>query len=120
MLDIQPRALERAVGGHGGEDFARDRGLDFKLFPHVDESVDALRSGDVAAVVGDAEVLEYYDHAHPEQGLEVVGAVFEPDKYAFALPHQSVMTRPVALTLLGLQERGVAEELRKKYFGENP
>lgn len=103
--------------GSVSEDFARERGLDFKPFSHVEESIEALRNGDVAAVVADSEVLEYYDHVHSDQGLEVVGAAFEPDKYAFALPHQSPLTRPVALTLLGLQERGIVEEIRQKYFG---
>ncbi|MEQ1956836.1 transporter substrate-binding domain-containing protein [Mesorhizobium yinganensis] len=106
--------------GSVSEEFAQEQGFDFKTFQNIEESIAALREGTVAAVIGDSEVLEYYDHTHIEQRLAVVGAAFEPDKYAFALPHQSPLTRPVALTLLGLQESDVVDDLRKNYFGEDP
>jgi ABC-type amino acid transport substrate-binding protein len=113
----------RAVGvftGSVSEAFARSSGFDLHSFANIDEAAAALRDGSIAAIVGDAPVLEYYSHTHPEHGVRVVGGIFEPDKYGFGLAHNSSLTRPLTVELLGAHERGTVEELHVKYFGESP
>lgn len=106
--------------GSVSEDFARDQGLESHSFPNVDEAVAALRDGSIAAIIGDAPVLEYYAHTHPEQGVDVIGGIFEPDKYGFGLARNSPLTRRLTVELLGAHERGLVEELHAKYFGKAP
>jgi len=105
------------LSGAVQEDFARKEGLQIRSFGGIDASVQALLDGDVVAIIHDAPVLEYYAHTHPDLPLEVVGRLFEHDKYGFAFPNQSPLTRPLTIELLGMHDAGEIEELRVQYFG---
>lgn len=105
--------------GSTAEDFARDSGLARRSFTDTDAAAAALLDGSVAAIVGDAPVLEYYAHTHPQQHVSVVGAIFEPDKYGFALAKGGRLTDALTLELLGARERGRVQELHAKYFGDS-
>lgn len=106
--------------GSVAEDYARESGLRWRAFPTIEASAEALLAGRVDAVVGDAPVLEYYAHTHPDMPLEVVGPIFEPDKYGFGLAHRSPLTRPITVEMIGMHESGRIEELRTRYFGDAP
>jgi polar amino acid transport system substrate-binding protein len=111
----------RTVGvftGSVAEEFARDSALRGRSFDHIDEAVPALLDGRIAAIVGDAPVLEYYANRHPDVPVMVVGAIFEPDKYGFGLTLGSALTRPLTVELIGAHESGLVEELRSRYFGD--
>lgn len=82
------------------EDYARNEGLRTRSYSSLDEAVGALLNGDMAAIIHDAPVLEYYAHTHHDQPVEVVGRLFEKDKYGFALPRESPLTRPLTLAPL--------------------
>lgn len=103
--------------GSVAEAYASGAGMDARAFAHVGEAVDALMRGQVAAVIADAPVLEYYAHMHPQQPVTVVGPIFEPDKYGFGLPHDSPLTRSLTVELIGAHESGAIEEIRTRYFG---
>lgn len=119
-LSDLPGKTVGASAGSVSESFARAAGFDLRTYPHVDEAVEALTDGDINAILGDAPVLEYYTHVHPEVRVDVVGGIFVPDKYGFALARHSPLTEPLTIELLGARERGLVEELRKKYFGDSP
>jgi polar amino acid transport system substrate-binding protein len=104
--------------GSVAEEFAQDSALRWRSFDHIDEAVSALLGGRIAAIVGDAPVLEYYAHSHPDVPVAVVGRIFEPDKYGFGLPRADDLTRPLSVELIGAYESGLLEELRAKYFGD--
>ncbi|MCV0395640.1 MAG: transporter substrate-binding domain-containing protein [Rhizobiaceae bacterium] len=113
----------RPVGvqpGSVSEDYARQAGLDIRSFEHVDQAVEALLDGRIDAIIGDAPVLEFYAHTNPQQPVTVVGPIFAPDKYAFGLVHQSEFTRPLTVELIGALESGVVEDIRTRYFGDDP
>lgn len=79
--------------------------------------MDALQSGGVDAIIGDAPVLEYYAHSNPALPLSVVGPIFHPDKYGFAFRHGDELGHQITLQILAQQETGALEALRRKYFG---
>jgi polar amino acid transport system substrate-binding protein len=106
--------------GSVSEDFARDSGFDRQSFANIDEAVAGLHDGRIDAIIGDAPVLEYYAHNHPEGRVDVVGGLFEPDKYGFGLARNSPLTRQLTVEILGAHEHGVVEGLHAKYFGESP
>jgi len=113
----------RVVGvqpGSVSEDYARQAGLNTRPFEHIDEAVEALVSGRIDAIIGDAPVLEYYAHTNPQQPVTVVGPIFAPDKYAFGLARQSKLTRPLTVELIGAHESGAIEDIRTRYFGDAP
>jgi polar amino acid transport system substrate-binding protein len=119
LADLRGKTVG-VFSGSVAEEYARGSALGSRSFANIDEAVAALRGQRIAAIVGDAPVLEYYAHTHPEAAVSVVGAIFEPDKYGFGLSHESPLTRPLTVVLLGLHEGGVVEELRSKYFGHAP
>ncbi len=65
--------LEASVG----EAFSREAMLDVQSFATMEEAVDALLKREISAIVDDAPQLEWYDKAHPELPITVVGPVFK-------------------------------------------
>lgn len=111
----------RTIGVFEGtveEEFAESMGLDKRSYPGVEAAVNALDDGTITAIVGDAPVLEYYVKMNPDRGLDVVGPIFEPDKYAFALEHSSPLRKPITVQLLALKKDGTIAQLKSDYFGE--
>lgn len=112
----------RTVGVFEGtveEEFAETMGLDHHSLPGIDAAVEALDNGRISAIIGDAPVLEYYVKINPDRGLDVVGPIFEPDKYAFALEPNSPLRKPITVQLLGLKEDGTINQLKRDYFGDD-
>ncbi|WP_214477082.1 transporter substrate-binding domain-containing protein [Mesorhizobium sp. dw_380] len=101
------------------EDFARQKGLQTLTYAGLDRAVEGLVNGDVNAVIADAPVLEYHAYTHRDLPVKVVGPLFEPDKYGFALPRQSLLTRPLTIELLGAHDTGEIDDLRTRYFGSD-
>jgi ABC-type amino acid transport substrate-binding protein len=106
------------LAGSLAEDFAEAERLERRSYATLDGMVEGLLRGNVEAIVGDAPVLEYYEHTHPEHPLKVTGAIFEPDKYGFGFVLDSPLEREVTLELLRAHESNLIEELDEKYFGE--
>lgn len=105
------------LAGTVGETFCRQAMLDVASFDTLDAAVDALVKGRINAIVLDAPMLEWYDNAHPELPITVVGPVFQADRYGFALPSGSPLTREVSQEILRLDENGILDALRNRYFG---
>ncbi|RJE85853.1 transporter substrate-binding domain-containing protein [Paracoccus onubensis] len=112
----------RTVGvqpGSAADDYARELGINTRPFEHIDEAMDALLNGRIDAIIDDAPVLEYYAHTNPQQPVTVVGPIFAPDKYVFGLVHESPLTRPLTVELIGAHESGRIEQIREQYFGDD-
>jgi polar amino acid transport system substrate-binding protein len=103
--------------GSVAEDYVTELGIASRSYPDIDAAAGAMKAGNIDAVVGDAPILEHFAHSRPQEKVAVVGNIFHPDKYGFALPHDSDLTRPVTLQLLKLIEDGTVEKLRSTYFG---
>ena len=108
------------LGGSVAEAFAIDAALSVQAFDSLDAAVDALVKKRVSAVIGDAPDLEYYDKTHPDLPITVVGAIFRPEKYGFALPLRSPLGRDVSRQIVAARESGFLARLRSKYFGNRP
>jgi ABC-type amino acid transport substrate-binding protein len=106
------------MSGTVQEDFVRGEGFRVRTFAGIDNAVEALLNGDVSAIIHDAPVLEYYAHTHTDQPVDVVGRLFEQDKYGFALPRQSPLTRPLTIAVLGARDAGEIDDLRTRYLGD--
>jgi polar amino acid transport system substrate-binding protein len=103
--------------GSVGEAYCRQSMLDVQAFGTMEQAIDALLKGEISAIVRDAPVLEWYDNAHPELPITVVGPVFNTEKYGFALPSNSPLTRPISEASLRLKDKGALDALRTRYFG---
>ena len=108
------------LSGSTAEDFAIDTGLDWRPYPNIDAAATALTTREISAIIGDAPVLEYFAHTTPDLPVDVVGPIFEPDKYGFGLAPANPLTKAVTLGILDGKESGLIEGLRARYFGEGP
>lgn len=93
-------------------------------FATVRECFDALVAKKVKAVVFDAPVLQYelkkFAETPAGRTLALVGPVFDPTNYGFALQQDSPLRERINQALLTLSENGTTAKLREKYFGEQP
>lgn len=113
-----PDKTTGVLTGSASEKYAIEAGLQTKSYTDIDHAVKALSSKQIAAIIGDAPVLEYYQHTHSTEPLAIVGPLFKPDKYGFGLRKNSTLEKKLTIELLGAHEQGRIAELRKKYFGE--
>ncbi|MAY62480.1 MAG: ABC transporter substrate-binding protein [Rhizobiales bacterium] len=112
----------RTVGvfrGSTAENLMLQQGVQLVTYLDIETAVDGLRNNDIDAFVGDSPVLEYYKFRNPDLGLDVIGPLFSPEKYGFALPYaDNSRIYPITLRLLALQEEGVVDEIADDYFGD--
>jgi len=118
VSDLQGRTVAVSEGS-SAEEFAHESVINSISTRNIKASVSALESGWVEAILGDAPVLEYYLHRNPQLPLEVVGPIFQTEKYGFGLPHGSNLRREMTIQVVGAQEDGLIDDLHKKYFGDN-
>ena len=71
------------------------------------------------AVVFDAPVAIYYAKNDQDRQIEIVGELFEKQKYGIALREGSEWREPINRAVLKIVESGRYDALYKKWFGEN-
>lgn len=99
------------------EDNARNRGLRVQTYLHTEDMIQALLDGEIDAIIHNGPALEHHIHKNPKQALQVVGRLFDHEKYAFAMPRGSDLHDPITLEILGLVDDGRVEELKTFYLG---
>lgn len=106
------------VSGSVSNDFLSSRGIEPVPYNEIDDAIKDLHAHKLDAFVDDAPVLEYYAYSHPELGMDVVGNLFAPEKYAFAAnKSRTKLMDAVSLQLIGLHESGELQRIKEKYFG---
>jgi polar amino acid transport system substrate-binding protein len=119
VADLQGQAVGVRAGSVA-EDYVKGLHVKMRPFNHLAEAAAALMRREIAGIVDDNPVLEYFSRTHPDLPLDVVGNTFHPDKYGFAFTSGSALTKPVSLSIIGLKESGDVEKLRNRYFGFKP
>ncbi len=109
------------IGGSTAETWLRKLGsnekVDVKVFADIPACIGELKSGKVDAVVFDAPVLKYYLNKLDAGDLVLVNGLFERNNYGFGLQQNSTLREPINQVLLKLNENGVTDALKKKWFG---
>lgn len=116
--DDLPGRQVATIKGSTTETWLNDKGAKVTALADVAACIEALKAGQVQAVVYDAPVLQYEAAKSNDTSLQMVGPVFERQNYAFALQQDSLLRERLNQALLLLSEEGVGSELREKYFGE--
>lgn len=112
-----PGARIGVFDGSTAQQFGELRGYDLRPYAGIESAVADLVNGDLDAIVADAPVLEYFAIQNEDLALNVVGPMFEPDRYGFALPQGSALTAPLTAGLLRFWEDGTIRGLDTDYFG---
>ncbi len=114
--DLRDRTVGVLAGG-ASELYARSIGLSVRPYDSIAATDAGLRAGEIDAVVGDSMALEYHVHHVANAGLDVVGPLFDPEKYGFVTPPGSPLAKTISLDILGAHEDGTTTTLRAKYLG---
>lgn len=108
------------VAGSSAVAVLQKQQLAVKEFDDIESACRALAAGELRAVVYDAPILRYYLTTNPSNSLQLVGDLFEKQKYAFALQEGSTYRIPVTFAIQNADEQRFLDELDKKWFGSAP
>ena len=89
-------------------------------YPDVPACLDALKSGEVKAVVFDAPVVQYYVKKMGPESFDLVQPIFDRNNYGFGLQQDSPLRERINQVLLNLNENGVTDKLKETWFGKAP
>lgn len=91
-------------------------GIAVDRYPSAEDAYDALRRGEIDAVVHDASILQ---HQVTVDGgdLHLVGAPFHPQQYGFVLPADDPLVERLNRALLDVVESGDYDAIHDRWFG---
>ncbi|MEA3209719.1 MAG: polar amino acid transport system substrate-binding protein [Chthoniobacter sp.] len=115
MADLQGKEVG-SVSGTAAERYLAAKDSKIHGYPDVEAACRGLAAGEVKAVVYDAPILRYYLSENPGTKLQLVGEIFEKQKYGFALQQLSPLRKEINRALLKVAEEGFFEDLDKKWF----
>lgn len=93
--------------------------INVKTYQDVQQSINALKSGLIKAVVFDAPILQYHISKDKDDILEFAGDIFERANYGFAVKRDSPLREQINQAMLKLSENGLVDQLKTKWFGSN-
>jgi polar amino acid transport system substrate-binding protein len=97
----------------------RRRGGFAREFAKLDEALDALKRGELDAVVGENQQLMFLLNQPERAGLKLVGPIFEAFDYGFGLPNGSPFRERLNTAILRMREDGTIERLREQWLGSH-
>lgn len=109
--------LVGTIDSSTAEQYLIDHQIRATSFQNTDDLYQALRFGDLEAIVYDAPVLQYYALNAGAGEVELVGSVFERQNYGIVLPEGSPYREMINEALLKLRETGIYDELYARWFG---
>jgi polar amino acid transport system substrate-binding protein len=92
------------VAGTTSAIYLATNGIGYRPVDHIDQAYELLLTGQADAVVYDAPVLRYFVNTEGAEVVQVVGQVFEPEKYGVALPANSPLRERINQAILRLQD----------------
>lgn len=116
LADLQNKPVGVRAGSVS-EQTLKSRSIATVPFDHLQEAVAALTNDEIAAIVADSPVLEYYTHKNASEPVSIVGNTFSPDKYGFAFPRHSPFVKPATVAIISAHESEDIAKLKAKYFG---
>ncbi|NEY30963.1 transporter substrate-binding domain-containing protein [Streptomyces sp. PRKS01-65] len=121
LADLRGRAVG-SMTATTGEDYLRGKGLDPQSFVSTDAQLNALRTGQVDAVVQDLPVVQEWlrDSANSEFGIAL--RIETGEQFGFALRKDGTekLLKVVDATLQRARSDGTYDRLYEKWFGRAP
>jgi ABC-type amino acid transport substrate-binding protein len=111
-------AMVGTVEGAAVGEYLRHERIRHRLYPSIPKALDALRTGEVAAVVWDAAVLDYYVQRDERRDVEILPATFDHQILAFPLPDRSPLREPIDGVLRRFLAMPGWQDLQDRYLAE--
>ena len=106
------------VSGTTSQKYMTKMYVHLNAYEKVAEAFEALKQGQVDAVVYDAPNLLYYANGEGKDKFRVVGKIFEPQEYGLVLPQGSPLREKINRAILTLLESDELERIQQKWFGQ--
>lgn len=103
--------------GSTSSNYLSSQSIHHKTYANIEAMFGDLKTGDLDAVVHDAPILAYFAATQGDGRFQTVGRLFNPEKYAIALPQNSPLTEAINQEILRLRESGEYEQLISDWFG---
>lgn len=118
--DDLPGKKVATVAGSTSTAYLKGANISFTEFAKISQAFDALLAKQADAVVFDAPVLLYFAANEGKGKVNVAGPVFRREAYGILFPQGSPLRKPVNEALLKLREKGLYDEIYRKWFGAPP
>ncbi|MCD8351777.1 MAG: transporter substrate-binding domain-containing protein [Planctomycetaceae bacterium] len=106
------------LSGSGAEAYLGTLGVRVHPYNTLADAAKGLHSGEIAGLVADSAVLEYYAAIHPQELVVLTGQMFHPYKFSFAVAKANVaLADRISVAIIGMQDSGALLNLRTRYFG---
>ena len=106
-----------SVPGTAFGDYLESRGINYIPYTDFADVLTDLSNGELDAAIGDAPVVQFYAANDQYQTVVLVGELFEPDKFAFAVADNHESLEPINQALIELQKDGTVADIHSRYFG---
>lgn len=117
VLDLA-NARIGTVAGMNSAAYLKDNHYIFKTYDSLDDSLNALKKGQIEAVVYDKPFLKYNVRKNFHGVLRVLPAVFDRQYYGIALPTGSKMREPLNQAILQYIKSDQWQAVLQQYLGE--
>lgn len=108
-----------AVEGSTSESVVRKVGAKIIQVPSIGDAYQKLKNAEIDAVVFDAPAVIWYEKNDTDDRLDIVGELFDKQKYGIALQQGSPLQEKINRAVLKLKESGQYDTLYRKWFGED-
>ncbi len=104
------------VEGAAVGELLRHERIRHRVYASIPKALDGLRDGEVAAVVWDVTVLDYYVQRDRRRDLEVLDSTFDHQILAFPLPDGSALRDPIDEVLRRYLAQPGWQDLQDRYL----
>lgn len=107
------------IEGSVGENTMRKMGAKIVRTINTDEAFEQLKNGSVDAVVVGAPAAIWHEKNDQEKQLEIIGEIFDKQKYGIAMIQGSDLRENINRAILKIIESGQYDEFYHKWFGDD-
>ncbi|MEM1060132.1 MAG: transporter substrate-binding domain-containing protein [Verrucomicrobiota bacterium] len=113
------KMLIATVEGSSSQTYLEKQRQRTRAYPKLHEAINALKRGEVSAVLYDRPILMYLAKQDPEGALQVLPQTYGHDDYGFALPHGSERRDAYNQAMLRVLRSEAWPLIRFRYLGDN-
>jgi polar amino acid transport system substrate-binding protein len=106
-----------AISGTSSEDTLVRMRVRYDRFANVRDGLQALRRGALDALIYDKPLLAWFVNQEFRASIQLLDATFTPQHYAFALPSNSPLRKPLSVAILKEVQSDWWEETLFRYLG---
>ncbi|MCC7165904.1 MAG: transporter substrate-binding domain-containing protein [Anaerolineae bacterium] len=113
--DLPGKTIATAPNSSAAQ-YLNNLGIPFVPVSTADQAYEAIMTDQVQAIVYDAPTLQWWAATKGKGTVQVVGPIFRPLKYGFAVKTGSPLRKQINQALLEVYDNGTYEDIYNKWF----